>query len=169
MRTLKFFLIALCVLALASAITGIESVHSDAAGAVVTRHSGLGRVYALAMGAVCALAWAGVHRRLPIVWKLGWVVLAASLIDFLFSALSFALTLPSTQRLVLSAGVVLGACAVAAYWGIWWHRQRGYFTPEGMDSDWVFDLTPLRWFGIGMFALGLIFILAALAASAFHR
>jgi hypothetical protein len=161
-RTLKFALILFCVLGVASAITGIESAHSDPSGTVITRHTGFGRLFALAIAGVFAVAWFGVHRRLPIAWKLGWVVLAVSVFAFLFETLSFAATLNGTERFVLSAGVVLGAFAVAAYWGIWWRRHREYFMPDGAPPGWSPDLTPLRWFGIGMFTLGLIVILITL-------
>jgi len=63
----------------------------------------------------------------------------------------------------------LGGLAMLAYWGIWWQRHREYFTPEGPPPGGAPDLSPLRWFAIGMVVLTLIAIVAALALSFFHH
>ena len=77
--------------------------------------------------------------------------------------------LPQPYGWVGVIGVAVGATLVVAYWGIWWQRHREYFSPDGPPAGWSPDLGPLRWFAVGMVAIALIFILAAVAMGIFHR
>ncbi len=77
--------------------------------------------------------------------------------------------LPQPYGWVGVIGAAVGATLVVAYWGIWWQRHREYFSPGGPPAGWSPDLGPLRWFAVGMVAIALIFILAAVAMGIFHR
>ncbi len=99
-----------------SAVTGITSVSGGSdTPSVVTRHGLLGRLFVFAMFAVFSVGYMVLRKRTPLSWRIGWVLLAASLIDFLYAAL-FSPGLPSLFFVV--------GTAVVVFWGIWWWRQR---------------------------------------------
>jgi hypothetical protein len=168
MRVLMTLLILSCLFCIVSAVTGIQAFEAGSrGGAVVIYHQGYGRLYTLVAAGLFAVAFYGVYRRSPIVWKLGWFFLFAGAADFVFEAWLGLIHQP--YGWVGALGATVGVVAVTTYWGIWWKRHREYFTPGGPPAGWSPDLTPLRWFSIGMVALALAFILAALAMSAFHH
>jgi hypothetical protein len=101
------------------------------------------------------------------VWWLGWLVIL--LIALAGIAEATVTLLPQPYGWAGLIGVVVAAALFVTYWGIWWQRHREYFSPEGVSPSWRPGLTPLRWFGIGMFVLGAIFIRVASLASALHK
>jgi hypothetical protein len=168
MRVLMTLLLLGCVAGIISAVTGIQAVETDSrTGTVITYWHGYWRLLALGYAAIFAFAFYGIYRRFPIAWKLGWVFLVAGAAEFIFQAWLGLIHQP--YGWVGAIAATLGGIAVLAYWGIWWQRHREYFTPEGPPAGWSPDLTPLRWFGVGMVALALVFILAAVAMGIFHR
>jgi len=66
-------------------------------------------------------------------------------------------------------GATVCVIAVTIYWGIWWQRHRDYFTPNGPSGWLVTGPDSFAMFAIGMVALALIFILAALGVGLFHH
>ncbi len=109
---------------LLSAVTGITSVSggSDTA-TVVTRHGLVGRLFVLGMFAVFAVGYAVLRKRTALSWRVGWVLLAAALIDFLYVA-------------VISPGaastfIVVTGTGIVGFWGIWWWRQRPEYVRGG--------------------------------------
>jgi hypothetical protein len=60
----------------------------------------------------------------------GWVILVVSPLHALVRALSFSLKLPLPDRWIASSAIVIGFCAVAVFWSLWWNRQRNYFEPR---------------------------------------
>ena len=86
MTVLLGLLLTGVVFALASAISGIQSIHTDHTGVVITYWHGYGRLLALAYAAVLGLAFYGIYRRYPIVWKLGFVVWWLVAVDCIFNA-----------------------------------------------------------------------------------
>jgi hypothetical protein len=132
MRVIMTMLIFLAVLAVVSAISGIQSVHSDpSTGTVITYHHGLTRFYALASAAVFAAVFYAIYKKRLIAWWVGWIVLVVSAIDTLSISLPPQLRDPSPYRWYSSAGTVVAICAVTAFWGYWWYKQRNvYFSKE---------------------------------------
>jgi hypothetical protein len=121
----------------------------------------------LATAVACGLCAWGIHRRARFAWPLGWALIV---FGGIFSVVQVATTLaPQPYRWVGILGAAVGVILVVAYWGTWWQRHREYFTPEGASPTWRPDLSPLRWFGIVMFVLALIFIFAALLASVLDK
>lgn len=169
MRALQWFLVVGCIAGIASAITGVQSFSFDSSSGSQIGHYGSTwqRIWGIATALICGLGAWGIYRRAPIVWPLGWVALVISAIWFVAEAAI--MLLPQPYGWVGAIGAAVGAVLVVAYWGIWWQRHHEYFSPDGVSPSWRPDLSPLRWFGIGMFALALIFILAALLASALHK
>jgi len=168
MRVLMALLILGCLACLVSAVTGIQALEAGSrTGTVISYHHGYGRLYAVAAAVFFAVAFYGVYRRFPIVWKLGWIFLVAGTADFIVEAWLGLIHRPYGWVGALAA--TLGGLAMLAYWGIWWQRHREYFTPEGPPPGWAPDLSLLRWFAIGMVVLTLIAIVAALALSCFHH
>jgi hypothetical protein len=169
MRALQWLLVAGCIGGLVSVVTGVQSFSFDSAtGSQVSHYVTVWeRVWGVVTAVVCGLAAWGIYRRAPIVWPFGWVALVVSALWFVVEAAI--MLLPQPYGWVGVIGAAVGAVLVVAYWGVWWQRHREYFSPEGVPPGWRPDLSPLRWFGIIMFALGLLFILAALLASALHK
>jgi hypothetical protein len=168
MRALMTLLILFCVFCIISAVTGIQTFETDSrAGTVISYYHGYGRLYALAAAAFFALAFYGVYRRSPITWKLGWLFLLAGAADLIFEAWLGLIHQPYGWMGALAAAA--GVIGVTIYWGIWWQRHRDYFARDVLPAGWSPDLTPLRWFGIGMVAIALIFIFAALAMGIFRH
>ena len=127
MRTLKIVCVLLCVLSLASALTGIRAIRwSTFGGLDIAKQTGVGAtLWALLNALLFASAAYGIHRRIPAVWKLGWAVLIFSCLEFMIRAIGSALILPEGWAACI--GIVVGATVVTVYWGRWWNRQRDYF------------------------------------------
>ena len=168
MRALKWLFVLGCIASVASAISGVQSFSYDSrTGSHTSYFAGWDRLWAVASALICGFAAWGIHRRAPIMWPLGWVALVVSAVIFVVEAAVALLSQPYGWVGVI--GAIVGAVLVVTYWGIWWQRHRGYFTPEGPPPGWAPDLSPLRRFAIGMVVLALIAIVAALALSFFHR
>ena len=127
MRVLQAICVLFCLLSIASAVTGIQSIRATSDGVAISRYSGFGRCYAIAAALVFAAAFYGIHRRSLVAWKLGWMVLAALTLGIVISALIDALKQPTPGHWMASCFMVIGGSAVAVFWGIWRKRQRGYF------------------------------------------
>ena len=168
MRALQWLLVLGCIASIASAVNGVQSFSYDSAtGSHTAYFAGWDRLWAVASALVCGIGAWGIYRRAPIVWPLGWVALLVSALWFVVEAAI--MLLPQPYGWVGVIGAATGATLVVAYWGIWWQRHREYFTPGGPPAGWSPDLGPLRWFAVGMVAIALIFILAAVAMGIFHR
>lgn len=129
MSLLKGIFIFLCIMALFGAITGIASIHTTGAGTVVTRHDISGRVVALLLAAFFGAAWFGLHKRSIVAWRIGWIVLVLFFADFLYSSLSWSLTLTSIERWLLSGGFIVMGLGFTLWAVLWWKRRRSYFYP----------------------------------------
>ena len=129
-------LIALAVLSIVSVVTGIQSVHSDpSTGTVITYHHGLSRLWALGYAVACAGACYAIYNKKLIAWWVGWIVLIASSVDFLSIVLPATLRDSPPGKWYSSAGVVVAVCAVTAYWGYWWYKQKKtYFTAQNDEQ-----------------------------------
>ena len=129
-----------CVACLVSAVTGIQALEAGSRiGTVISYQHGYGRLYAVAAAVFFAVAFYGVYRRFPIVWKLGWIFLVAGTADFIVEAWLGLIHRPYGWVGALAA--TLGGLAMLAYWGIWWQRHREYFAPEGPPPGWAPDLS----------------------------
>jgi hypothetical protein len=168
-RVLLWLLVAGCIAGLVSIVTGVQSFSFDSVtGSQISHYTTVWeRIWGVATALVCGLGAWGIYRRAPIVWSIGWVALVVSALWFVVEAAI--MLLPQPYGWIGVIGAAVGAILVVAYWGIWWQRHREYFSPDGVPSSWKPDLTPLRWFGIGMFVLGLIVMLAALLTGALHK
>jgi hypothetical protein len=127
MRTLKAICILFCLLSVVAAFTGIRTFHwSTSDGLNITRQGGLVYIlWAVFSSLLYASAAYGIHRRIPVVWKLGWAVLIVSFLEFTTGGVYSVLRQPGGW--IGAAGILVGGVLVAVYWGRWWKRQRGYF------------------------------------------
>lgn len=127
MRILKAICILFCLLSVVSALTGIRIFHwSTSDGLNITRQGGLlNTLCSLFSSLLYATAAYGIHRRMPVVWKLGWAVLLVTFLEFTIGGVSSVLRQPGGW--IGAAGILVGGVLVAVYWGRWWNRQRGYF------------------------------------------
>jgi hypothetical protein len=127
MRTLKAICILFCLLSVVSAFTGIRTFHwSTSDGLNITRQGGLvNTLWSVFSSLLYASAAYGIHRRIPVVWKLGWAVLIVSFLEFTIGGVSSVLSQPGGR--IGATGILVGGVLVAVYWGRWWNRQKGYF------------------------------------------
>jgi hypothetical protein len=127
MRSLKAICILFCLLSVVSALTGIRTFHwSTSDGLNITRQGGLvNTLWSVFSSLLYATAAYGIHRRIPVIWKLGWAVLIVSFLEFTIGGVSSILRQPGGR--IGAAGILVGGVLVAVYWGRWWNRQRGYF------------------------------------------
>lgn len=127
MRTLKAICILFFLLSVVSALTGIRTFHwSTSDGLNITRQGGLGNtLWSVFSSLLYASTAYGIHRRIPVVWKLGWAVLIVSFLEFTIGGVSSVLRQPGGW--IGAAGILVGGVLVAVYWGRWWNRQRDYF------------------------------------------
>jgi hypothetical protein len=131
MRNLKMVCVLFCILSLASALSGIRANRlSTSGGLEITKQMGIGfTLWTVFNAMLYGSAAYGIHRRIPLVWNLGWAVLIFSPLEFMIRALSSVLSLAGGWAPCIV--IVVGTIAVTIYWGRWWNRQRDYFrVPE---------------------------------------
>jgi len=135
MRALKVFCILFCLVSVASALTGIRAVHwSTSGGLDITKQTGVGAtLWSVFLALVYAGVAYGIHRRVPVVWKLGWAVLIVSSLEFTVGGIASALTLPDGW--VACVGILVAGIAITLYWGAWWNRQKDYFHSVGRPEE----------------------------------
>ena|SRR5260221_8028732 len=133
MRALKIVCLLFSLLSVASVLTGVRAVNVTTSwGLNITKQPGVGALLWSVFNALLyASAAYGIQKRLPVVWKLGWVVLVVSSLEFMIRAMGSATKVPGSW--VLCIGILVGAVAVTVYWGAWWNRQMGYFRKVGPD------------------------------------
>jgi hypothetical protein len=122
-------LFALAFVALAvSAITGVASVSGTFHRSVIVRHTPVSRLLAATQAPVYLAFLYGLHRRMPIVWRLGFAWLALSYGCFIWEIWATSQINPRAPPQIFPVvfGVVGGA-VVTTYWWVWWRRQRAYF------------------------------------------
>lgn len=131
MRFLKVFCVLVCLFSVARFVAIIHGVFSPEAGLIVARPGIWAAIWSLVVALAAALEFYGIHKRAPFAWNLGWGILAATFSEFLARAGSAVLGVPEADYpWVAFAGVMVGGSLVALYWGLWWKRQKGYFTSQ---------------------------------------
>jgi hypothetical protein len=138
MRFLKIDLAIAALVCVASAISGIQWISYDSrTGTQISYFAGWDRLWTVGGAILLGLGAWGIHRRIPAMWTIGWVVLFASAAVFVFATIRMLLPQPYGWVGVLGAlvAVILGT----VYEGIWWQRHREYFTREGVPPDWSDD------------------------------
>ena len=132
MRLLMALLLLGAALGVVSAITGIQSMHTEPNRTVITYWHGWDRLFALGYASLLALAFYGIYRRYPFVWRLGFVVLYLSAADSIFQVWwSF---WPQPYGWVGAAVATVVIPLIALYWISWWRRQRPYFLGYGDEQ-----------------------------------
>jgi NADH:ubiquinone oxidoreductase subunit K len=134
-----FFFVLLGLLSLISSFTGISSYHASASsdpsahsGVLITYyHDEWGRWLAFATGIFLCLMAYGIWKRLYLVWKAGFALIALSAVNFVFEVVGDPNFLSSTSGFPLVIFILLisaGALAVGAFWTVWWYKKKDYFT-----------------------------------------
>ncbi|HEY1471404.1 MAG TPA: hypothetical protein VGF61_20365 [Candidatus Acidoferrum sp.] len=90
MRHLIAVCIFFCLLSVVSALTGVRTFQwSTSHGMYVAKNSGLiNTLWSVFSALLYASAAYGIHRRAPVVWKLGWAVLIVSFLQFTIGGVS---------------------------------------------------------------------------------
>ena len=126
MRVLMALLLLGCLAGIVSAITGIQAFDANSrTGTVVYYWQGPWRWLALVYAAIFAVAFYGIYRRYPVVWKLGFVLWYLSAAQFIFQA--WWMLWPQPYGWVGATAVTLFTPFVALYWANWWRRQKSWF------------------------------------------
>ena len=132
MRGLMAVLLISCVICTVSAITGIQAFEADSrTGTVVSYWHGYWRLLPLFYAAISALAFYGIYRHYPVVWKLGWVFLIGSAVEFI--VLAWLSLIHQPYGWVGAIAATLGGIGVSVYWGFWWQKQKSYFFPDATE------------------------------------
>jgi hypothetical protein len=131
MNTLKYFLIISSILHTAAAIIGIQSWTSTSAGTTITRFTIAGRAYAFFFAVIFSALAYGIHKRVLISWKFGFLLLMSV---YLTATLQAVIRLYNNAHVVTFSAFWLPATAsgigftiITLYFAIWWYRQRRYF------------------------------------------
>jgi hypothetical protein len=128
----------MALLSVTACFTGISSFQTSASstdpkhtGATITYfHDQRGRWLAFANGVFLGSMAYGIWKRYYLVWKLGFLLIAASVVSFVFNGYSDITVLsktPGSQVLVFTIFITVGALAVGTYWTVWWFKKKDYF------------------------------------------
>jgi hypothetical protein len=116
MRLLKLMLAAGFALCVVSVFLGSHAASS-----------GLRIFWSIIDAAIFVGAFYGIHKRAPLMWKLGFIGIIIGAASFLMHALSLTRSVPRSNAQIESSFLVVATIAVASYWGFWWKRQKSYF------------------------------------------
>jgi hypothetical protein len=117
MRILKAMLVVACVM---SAISIFRPI--------VLPGGTFGIVSSIIDTAVFGCAIYGIHRRAPLMWKLGFAIIIGLGAQFLIQSLIIWSSIGRAATARLESGfLTIATLAVTMYWLIWWKRQRPYF------------------------------------------
>ncbi len=131
MRLVKIFCVVASLSCLARVVAIARGIRSSETGSIGAGHGILAAIWLLAIALVYAVEFYGIHTKALFAWKLGWVILATTYLEFFVAAGSAAIKVPETDSpRVAFAGVMVVGALVASYWGLWWKRQKGYFTGQ---------------------------------------
>jgi hypothetical protein len=147
MRTLKIVCIVCFVFWMFSAVTGIQINNASPPGTVIAKFSDwlaitkltvINRLGCLLAAIISAAAFYGIHRRLSIMWKFGWLILILGYLNFVISAVS---ATSKNYKLATMADWWVGfimllvvSAPVVWYWGRVWYRQKPYFNSSQWSS-----------------------------------
>jgi hypothetical protein len=123
MRILKVICILFCLLGLVSTFAGLQPTE------IITKHIAY-RTYSFLIAVLFGFAAYGIHKRKPMTWKLGWILIVATSLEALFSALSHSLKLPTLDCWIASSVIVIGNGLAVMFVGFLWKRQKPYFIPN---------------------------------------
>ena len=133
MRVLMALLLFSCVACILSAVTGIHAFDANSrTGTVVSYWHGYWRLLPLFYAAISALAFYGIYRHYPVVWKLGWVFLIGGAVEFI--VLAWLSLIHQPYGWVGAIAATLGGIGVTVYWGFWWRKQKSYVFPMQTNS-----------------------------------
>ena len=88
--------------------------------------TGAQRAASIAVGLLYMPLFWGIWRRSAVAWKFGWLVWFTSFTSLLVWVLESMAKQPG-GRIGSAVGTIM-IVGVASYWGVWWNRQRSYFT-----------------------------------------
>ncbi len=131
LRILKFVFLLCSLLSFLALAPGMHLVNLSRYGITVNvTHQRFGWLLSVVYGLVFAAEFYGLHRRLRIAWKFGWVLLAFFCSQTIVLSLISTLKEPPPSRWAASAFIVVGNAIVGVYCGLWWKRQKSYFVDK---------------------------------------
>lgn len=128
-RVLKWLCLFITVWALVDLVSSIHPLYLSRYSFPGTRAQ---RAITIVIGLSYAPLFYGVHRRLAVAWKFGWVILVASFSWFLAQTLASLRQAPQSGGWIASVVMTIMISAVAVYWGRWWKRQKNYFSQAAL-------------------------------------
>ena len=129
MGNLKIIFALFCLLFTAYVIVGVLPIPVDFPRGVASLHSRSAVTHSLLSALFFGAAIYGIHKRMVIAWRLGWVCLGAVYIAWLRQCLSLTRTTAQADRLpwFVAVSMAVVGTLVTFYWSVWWKKQRGYF------------------------------------------
>ena len=132
MRVLMALLLFSCVACILSAVTGFRhstQIHAPAqSSAAGTATDDCCRIF---YAAISALAFYGIYRHYPVVWKLGWVFLIGGAVEFI--VLAWLSLIHQPYGWVGAIAATLGGIGVTVYW-VFGGGQSHIFFPMQTNS-----------------------------------
>jgi hypothetical protein len=126
-EVLKAMFILGFVVSLIALIPSLRSVRTEHFQ-FVANHSLLNHLISLGDAVLFGIGFYGIHRRMPLAWRVGWFYLGLFYVSSIVSGMAAArTTMAAPERWIMLSAVVVGISAVAVYWGIWWNKQKAYF------------------------------------------
>jgi hypothetical protein len=126
-EVLKAWLALSCLFSLIGSIPGLHPASTEHFQFVASQGF-LSHLLSLGYAVFSGLGLYGIHRRMRVAWRAGWICLGLYFLYTPVWALTATNTIPpSSGRWVAFSGVVLGSLALTVYWGYWWNIQKRYF------------------------------------------
>jgi hypothetical protein len=137
MRVFKILCALVCLSCIARFILYFHAIHPPQVGSAGGGQSIFAASSALGGALLFAIELYGLHKRALFAWILGWVILAATFVNFLsVASYSILKTVPKADHpWVAIAATMVMSSLVALYWGVWWSRQKAYFASQSLSSS----------------------------------
>jgi hypothetical protein len=142
MNKLKFGLLFLCAVSIALLVASVHAAILARNNVPLDLHAAVRWTFSIVNALALAGAAYGIHRRWPVIWRLGWVAIAFSSLGFLRSVLSASVRIPQKEHpLVFVLSAAVGDVLVTFYWSWRWARSKDYFIPgcQASSSFWSWD------------------------------
>lgn len=129
LRVLKWFSLVAAVWAFLDLVSTVRPIYVS--GYAFPETPGQ-RALSIIVGLLFAPLFYGIHRRLAVTWRYGWLVLVTSFSWAIVESIATVEQTPQSGGWVGSALIALMFSVVAIYWSRWWYRQRNYFSQHNL-------------------------------------
>jgi hypothetical protein len=125
-HVLKVVCLVFCLFYLLDLVPGIRIPGTHQPG-VFAASRGVSQFVSFMNACLLAALFYGLQRKLAITWKIGWAFLGTFWAESLIICFTFTLKLNPPDKWISSVAAVFVFTTVAAYWSLWWKRQKNHF------------------------------------------